>query len=160
MPKILKILTNPDPILRNMSVDVDLKIIATQEFKQLVEDMKKTMVEKDGVGLAAPQVGQNIRLIVVNTERGPLCLINPRLTKKSFAKEVAEEGCFSLPNLFGEVKRHKKVTCKFITENNKQGVIEASGLIARGLQHEIDHLDGILFIDRLEPGAKLIKEKK
>lgn len=160
MADILNIITHPDPRLRKMSTDIETKDLGSKELKKLIADMKRTMIEKDGVGLAAPQVGHNIRLITINTEQGAICLINPKITKRSWAKETQEEGCLSLPDVFHKISRHKKICCKFTTELNKQGIIEAEGLIARGLQHEIDHLDGILFIDHLEAKKSATKKKK
>ncbi len=150
--KILPIITNPNPILRKKSVEI--KQIQAKEFQQLCLDMAKTMQEKDGVGLAAPQVGQNIRLIVINTKNGAVCMINPEITKKSLTKEWSEEGCLSIPDVFGQVKRHKKITCKYLDKNGKEIKITAQGLMARVIQHEIDHLDGVLFIDK----ARDVKE--
>ncbi len=160
MPDLLNILTHPDPRLRKMSAEVEIKDLSSKELKKLIADMKHTMIKKDGVGLAAPQVGHNIRLITINTDQGPICLINPKITKRSWARETQEEGCLSLPDVFHKISRHKKVCCKFTTELNKQGIIEAEGLIARGLQHEIDHLDGVLFIDYLDPKKSTAKKKK
>jgi len=159
MAESLKIITHPDPRLRKMSTEINPKELTTKEFKKLIADMKLTMIEKDGVGLAAPQIGHNIRLITINTEEGPICLVNPKITKRSWARETCEEGCLSLPNIFHKISRHKKINCKFTTELNKQATIEAEGLIARGLQHEIDHLDGILFIDHIEAKKPASKKK-
>jgi peptide deformylase len=114
----------------------------------------KTMKEKDGVGLAAPQVGQNIRLIAVNTKDGVACMINPKITKKSWAKEWSEEGCLSVPGVYGQVKRHKKINCVYLDKNGAKIKIQAEGLMAVVIQHETDHLDGILFIDK----AKKLKK--
>lgn len=147
MAKILPIVINPNKILRTVSKKVDQKIIDTDDFKKFCKDLIKTMIEKDGVGLAAPQVGQNIRVIAVNTKEGTFCLINPEFIKKSWAKEIAEEGCLSVPKIFGDVKRHRKVTCTYLNEKGKEIILKAEGLMARVLQHETDHLDGILFID-------------
>ena len=148
MSKILPIITNPNPILRKKSVEI--KQIQAKQFQQLCLDMAKTMREKDGVGLAAPQIGQNIRLIVINTKNGAVCMINPEITKKSLTKEWSEEGCLSIPDVFGQVKRHKKITCKYLDKNGKEIKITAQGLMARVIQHEIDHLDGVLFIDKAQ----------
>lgn len=155
MPK-LDIITNPNKNLRTKSIKVNEKKIGSKNFNDLYLDMEKLMLERDGVGLAAPQVGKNIRICVVNTSDGPQCLVNPKITKKSWAKEWGEEGCLSVPNVFGEVKRHKKITCKYTDKNKKIIKLEAKGLLARVLQHEIDHLDGILFIDNAK-GIKKIK---
>jgi len=159
MAKLLDILLDPNPILRKVSTEVDPKKIKNKAFQSLILDMFKTMIEKDGVGLAASQIGQNIRLITVNTPDGPLCMINPIITKKSFAKELGEEGCLSKPGVFGDVLRHKKINCKFITDRNKNAKIEANDLMARVIQHEIDHLDGMLFIDKAK-NIKIEKTKK
>jgi len=154
MPKILKIIINPDPVLRKKSADISLKQINSKAFKNLMADISQTMLKKDGVGLAAPQIGKNIRLISVNTKDGPISLINPKITKKSLLKEWGEEGCLSVPDTYGEVRRHKKINCEFIDCDKNKKTIEAEGLMARIIQHEIDHLDGILFIDK----AKNVKE--
>lgn len=154
MPKILNIVTVPNKKLRECSTEINLPTISSKEFQRFIEDMKFTMVEKDGVGLAAPQVGKNIRMVIVNTKNGPTCVINPLIIKKSFLKEWGEEGCLSVPSIFGDVKRHKNIKCIYYDENGKKVEITASGLMARVFQHEIDHLDGILFIDK----AKNIKK--
>lgn len=148
MPKILKIKTNPDPSLRQRSVEITPDKISSKHFTALGADMALTMLKKDGVGLAAPQIGKNIRLICVNTKEGPVLMINPKITKRSFLKEWGEEGCLSVPDIFGLVKRSKKIRCQFINTDGKKCTIDAGGLMARVVQHEVDHLDGILFIDK------------
>jgi len=150
MPKILNIIINPNPILRKKSTKINLNKINSNEIKKICADMTETMIKKDGVGLAAPQIGKNIRLIVVNINAKPTCMINPIITKKSWAKEYEEEGCLSLPNIFGKVKRHKKIKCLYYDYNGKKQAISVEKLTARIIQHEIDHLDGILFIDYLK----------
>lgn len=156
MAKLLPIIINPSPILREKSIEIDNKKINKKEFKELCANMVKTMKEKDGIGLAAPQIGKNIRLIVINIEKGPICLINPKITKKSWAKEWHEEGCLSVPGVYGKVKRNKKINCAYVNKNGQKTKIQAQGLMASIIQHEIDHLNGILFIDK----AKDIKEIK
>lgn len=145
---ILKIITQPNPILRKKSVDVNLKEIISREFRRLLSSMLKTMVETDGVGLAAPQIGKNIRLIAINSKDGAFCLINPKIIKKSWATELDQEGCLSIPGIFGKVRRHKKVTLIYYDRNGKKIKLTAQGLMARVMQHEIDHLNGVLFIDK------------
>lgn len=152
--ELLPIIINPNPILRKKSAEI--KQIKTEQFQELCLNMVKTMLEKDGIGLAAPQIGQNIRLVVVNTKDGAICMINPKIIRKSLTKKWGEEGCLSIPNVFGEVKRHKKIKYIYCNKNGKQINANASGLMARIIQHEIDHLDGILFIDK----AKNIKQIK
>lgn len=157
MPKELIIITHPNSILRKVSKEVDPKIIDTLEIQTLLKDMEETMKKKDGAGLAAPQVSKNIRIIVVNHNEKTFFLINPRITKKSWARETEEEGCLSVLNNKGEiiyapVERHKKVSCIYFNEKGEIKKIAAEKILARILQHEIDHLDGILFIDRIKPG--------
>ncbi len=156
MPKILKILTLPKDgnKLRLKSLNVDINDVSTPQFKRLIADMIRTMQIKDGIGLAAPQIGQQIRLVIINTKEGPLGLVNPELIKKSIVKEVAEEGCLSVPGVWGAVKRHKSVVCAYTDLNGEPRKLVGSGLMARAIQHELDHLDGELFIDKLEPGKK------
>jgi peptide deformylase len=148
MPKLLKIYTNPDPLLRKNSKDIKPDNIKQEKYKLLCTDMINTMLKKDGVGLAAPQIGKNIRLIAINLKDGPICLFNPVLTKVSWRQEWGEEGCLSVPLVFGKVKRHVKALCEYINQSGELKKLEANGLMARVLQHEIDHLDGVLFIDK------------
>ncbi|MBI2459278.1 MAG: peptide deformylase [Parcubacteria group bacterium] len=145
---ILKIITRPNPILRKKSVEINLAEIKSRGFKKLVSDMAKTMLKTDGVGLAAPQIGKSIRLAVINSKDGVFCLINPKFIKKSWARELGQEGCLSIPGVFGQVKRHKKISLTYYNQAGKKIKLAADGMMARVIQHEIDHLDGILFIDK------------
>jgi peptide deformylase len=156
MPKVLKILTLPkeNKRLRKKSILIPVKDLSSPLFKRLVSDMIRTMQVKDGAGLAAPQVGQNIRLVIVNTKEGPVSMVNPELVKKSLAKETAEEGCLSIPGYFGAVKRHKSLVCAYLDLDGVMRKLEGNGLLARAIQHELDHLDGLLFIDKMEPIKK------
>lgn len=152
---MLPIINHPNEILRKKSTKINLADVVKVEFKKFIAEMTETMFKKDGAGLASPQVGKNIRLIVLNNNDQALIMINPQITKKSWAKEVDQEGCLSVLNKKGEiyylpVSRNKKVNCIYFDENGKKQKIEAEGLLARAIQHEIDHLDGILFIDRAE----------
>jgi peptide deformylase len=147
MQTLLPIICEPDPRLRQRSVPVAEKEIKEPEFQKFVQDLGVTMEKADGVGLAAPQVAVLKRVIAVQTKDGPTVLINPELVKRSWAKEWGEEGCLSVPKVFGQVRRHLVVTCRFLDRNAVPRKIEAEGLMARVLQHEIDHLNGILFID-------------
>lgn len=110
--------------------------------------MAKTMVKTDGVGLAAPQIGKNIRLAMINSRDGIFCLINPKYIKKSWARELAQEGCLSIPGVFGKVKRHKKISLTYYNQDGKKTKLTSEGMMARVMQHEIDHLNGVLFIDK------------
>lgn len=145
---ILKIITQPNPILRKKSREVSLEKINDRNFVNLVSSLEKTMLKTDGAGLAAPQVGKNIRLAVINSKDGPICLINPKIRKKSWAREFGQEGCLSIPGIFGKVKRHKTIALIYYNQAGKKIKRNAGGLMARVMQHEIDHLDGILFIDK------------
>ncbi len=146
MPTTLPLVFHPDPRLRAISESIDSKDIPG--LGDLWRDMAQTMKDNDGIGLAAPQIGHNIRLIVVSTSDGPLAMFNPLLIKKSLLKEWGEEGCLSIPQTFGDVKRHKSVRCSFIDAEGNKRSIDAKGLLARVIQHEIDHINGILFIDK------------
>ncbi len=147
MSKILKIISDPDPILRQKSTAVDIDDISSTELLELYNDMTVTMLKKDGVGLAAPQIAKNIRLVVIHHKGKTRIMINPVITKKSWAKKTSEEGCLSVPNVFGDVSRHKKINCNYLDINGKKQKLIAENMLARIIQHEIDHLDGVLFID-------------
>jgi peptide deformylase len=123
------------------------------ELLRLLDDMLETMYAAPGIGLAAPQVGVPRRAFVADLgeegARAPLFMINPELIERSAATTVAEEGCLSLPKQFGEVARADKVRLRYLDRAGEASEIEAEGLLARCLQHELDHLDGILFVDHL-----------
>lgn len=149
---VLKIIINPDPILRKKSKPVTAANLNT--FRSFILDLAETMVKKDGVGLAAPQVGKNINIIVINKDvtktKDHLVLCNPKITFFSTKKIILEEGCLSIPNFYAEVKRPEKIRLKAIDINGQPIAIKTKGVLARVIQHEIDHLNGILFIDKLE----------
>jgi peptide deformylase len=153
---ILKIKKYPDPILKKKCQEVKE---VTEEIKNLGWDMVGTMEENEGIGLAAPQVGESKRVIVIHplkersleekSKRLPQVFINPEIIKKSEATITDEEGCLSFPGLFLKIKRAKEVEIEALDKDGKKVQIKAEGLPARIFQHEIDHLDGILFIDRI-----------
>jgi peptide deformylase len=143
----LKIIIKGNPILRKKSTEI-AKI--TPEIKRLVLDMAKTMKKDNGIGLAAPQIGQNIRLCLISTAKGPLALINPKITWKSLRKEIEEEGCLSCPDDWGKVKRSKVIYVKALNDKGQPISFRAQGLFARVIQHEVDHLDGVLIVDKFE----------
>ena len=116
------------------------------KLRKLLDDMLETMYEANGIGLAAPQIGQSIRMVVIDIGKGPLELINPVITARS-GSEVDSEGCLSVPNIFGDVERAAQVTVEYTNRFNKKRKLHAEKLLARCIQHELDHLDGILFID-------------
>jgi len=143
---ILEIKEYGEPVLREKALPV--KEI-TPEILNIIKDMAETMYADSGVGLAAPQVGVSKRIILVDGEEdGLIVLINPMIIK-SEGEAVAEEGCLSIPGIYSQVKRASKVTVKALNENGDPIEITKEALTARALQHEIDHLDGILFVDRI-----------
>jgi len=139
---------NGDPVLRQTAKDVK-KI--KPPLLALFDDMVETMIDAEGVGLAAPQIGISKRIIVVDGQdkQGIRILINPVITERE-GKETAVEGCLSIPRFAGEVERDEIITVRSVDKNGQENELRAQGLLARILQHEIDHLDGILFIDRAE----------
>jgi len=154
MARLLPITIYPCPALRQKSREITTEELQKKEIQQLILDMGKTMTEKDGVGLAAPQIGQNLRLVVISTKDGSLALVNPKILKKSWRKEILEEGCLSLPEIYGLVKRPLKIKLVAFNKNGKKVKFEATGFFARVIQHELDHLDGVLFIDKIKEITK------
>lgn len=142
-----EIITEGNPILRKKSDTI--KNPMDSDVQEFIPDLVKMMLEEDGIGIAAPQVGKSIQMIIVNQKDGPLVLINPKVKSKSMRTEIAEEGCLSVPGIFGLVKRSKKAKVEALDRNGKSVTIKAEGLFARVLLHEIDHLNGILFIDKV-----------
>ena len=134
-----------DPILRKTSKKVTE---INERIKILLEDMVETMYEYEGVGLAAPQVGVLRRVVVIDIGEGPIKLINPKIIEKE-GEVIDAEGCLSIPNRVGTVKRPEKVKVEYLDEDGEKKVIEGTGLLAKALCHEIDHLDGVLFIDKM-----------
>lgn len=145
---ILPIRKVGDPVLRSKARKVKE---VTEKTRELIENMAETMYKAPGVGLAAPQVGilQQIITIDVDDGRGLIALINPEILTVSDEKIIMEEACLSVPGEKGDVIRPRRVTVKGLNKDNEEIVIEADKYLARVLQHEIDHLSGILFIDKL-----------
>lgn len=158
---ILEIKKYPDETLKKKSQDVtDIN----DELQKLINDMVETMYNARGIGLAAPQIGVLKRIIVVDTnltEKGhsPVILINPEIVS-SEGEILSEEGCLSIPGFITKLKRNEKVFVKALDKNGKQIEIEGTGLLARALQHEVDHLNGILIIDRISPLKKELFRRK
>ena len=144
---IRKVVTVEDPILRKTSRPVER---FNDKLWQLLDDMKETMYKTQGVGLAAVQVGMLRRVVVVDVGDGYIELINPEIVEMS-GEEISEEGCLSLPGESGEVKRPTYVKVKAQNRNGAWRILEGTGLKARCFCHEIDHLDGTLYIDRIIP---------
>ena len=152
-----------DPVLRKPAQAVDG---LSDEIRKLVEDMFETMYHAEGVGLAAPQVGISERVIVVDVRDadedgiGALALINPRVLEVSRAKDKAPEGCLSIPGMEEVVERPSEVTVEGLNQDGETVTLEVTGLLSRAVQHEIDHLDGILFIDRVSPLKRRLLMRK
>jgi len=142
----LKILKYPDPILKKRCEKI--KEI-TPEIRELALDMTETLTKNQGAGLAAPQVGVLKRIIVVQLGEGTKAFVNPEIIKKTKEAEIFEEGCLSFPGVYLKIKRAKGVEIKAIDLDGKEIQIKTKGLVARIFQHEIDHLDGVLFVDRI-----------
>jgi peptide deformylase len=144
--KILKIVEYPNDFLRTKTRKIEnFKDPIVQEF---VSEMLKTMEAERGIGLAAPQVGSDLRICVAKVDNTPYVLVNPEIKSFSRKKEIFEEGCLSFPGKFFPVERPVKVKIKARDASGKKIKMKADGLLARVLQHEIDHLDGVLLIDR------------
>ena len=159
---IIKIYQYPEPVLR-------LKMSQISSFDddlaQLIEDMADTMYDAPGIGLAAPQVGESVKLIVVDTtkesegEKQYMALINPEIVSHE-GTQLDEEGCLSVPELTANVKRHKKITVSYQDSAGTPHELTTEDRFAVVLQHEIDHLNGILFIDHLSPLKRNLYKKK
>ena len=141
----------PDPLLRQVSAPIER---VDSELEHFIDDMLETMYDAPGIGLAAIQVGVPRRLLVIDLakegeEPAPLVFINPEILKSSDERSVYEEGCLSIPDYYAEVERPAAITVKSIGRDGKEQLTEADGLLATCLQHEIDHLNGVLFIDHI-----------
>jgi peptide deformylase len=145
---ILDIRVLGDPVLRKPTKPVTQ---VTDELRKLIADMFETMYAAEGIGLAAPQVGRSERLAVVDVEGKKFALINPEILATSGAPDKAEEGCLSIPDIYGDVVRPLEVTIRAIDEHGNPYEATGTELLGRCFQHEIDHLDGKLFIDYLSP---------
>ena len=158
---IRKILTEPDPFLRQKSTKVET---VDDNIRILMDDMLETMYAAPGIGLAAIQVGVPKRIIVIDLskdeEKKPLCFINPKIISNSNNDATYEEGCLSVPGQFAEIDRPDKCHLKYLDYNGKPQELKAEGLLATCIQHEMDHLNGILFIDYLSKLKKSMIIKK
>ena len=148
---IRTILTAPDPRLKKKSKPVDS---VDAEVRQLMDDMLETMYDAPGIGLAAPQIGELRRVIVLDIDRedlktGQILMANPEIIEASDEDLTYEEGCLSVPEHYSDVVRPAKVTVRYLDRDGKQQDMTCEGLLATCVQHEIDHLDGILFIDHI-----------
>lgn len=160
---VYDIVIEPIPMLHKRSLDVDPKDIKSREMQKFIKDMVETMYVKDGVGLAAVQVGRPIQLCVIGKNYNPfgkddLCLINPVWTKLSITKEWDEEGCLSVPGVYGKIKRYKKIKVSALDKNGKKLEFIAEDFFARIVQHECDHLGGHLYIEKAKDFRHVDKE--
>jgi peptide deformylase len=149
-----------DPVLRQKAVEVPA---FSDDLKTLIADMFDTMYAEEGIGLAAPQIGESIRVIVVDPHLEgvePFALVNPAIVAHSDETDRAEEGCLSIPGLREVVERSTNVVVEGLDREGRPVRMEAEGLVARILQHEVDHIDGIVFIDRVSPLKRKMLLKK
>ncbi len=151
---ILAIITNGHATLRKVATPIEPAFLHRKKTKQLIADMIETMRDANGIGLAAPQINRSIRLVVIALKDGALVLGNPAITRRSLRQTREEEGCLSVPGVFGNVRRHQKLTVKFLDRDGVPQTLTASGLFARVVQHEVDHLNGRLYIDRTRDFTK------
>ncbi|MBY5404953.1 peptide deformylase [Rhizobium leguminosarum] len=141
----------PDPVLRQLSKPIER---VDADLQRLADDMLETMYDAPGIGLAAIQIGVPRRMLVIDIsregeEKQPQVFINPEILTSSDERSVYEEGCLSIPDYYAEVERPATVSVKYLDRNGKEQTVEADGLLATCLQHEIDHLNGVLFIDHI-----------
>lgn len=156
---IRTIRTEGDEILRKKSKRVE---IIDEKIKEIIKDMIETLHKYDGVGLAAVQVGILKQIIVIQESEDSevLVIINPEIVSQSGTK-IVEEGCLSFPNKFAKIERPEKITIRALDENGKKIEIKGKDLLAQAISHEIDHLNGIVFIDKIIPGSlEIIKQEK
>jgi len=159
---VKSILTEPNKLLRQISKPVDK---VGKEEQQLMDDMLETMYAANGIGLAAIQIGIPKRIIVMDiskdeNKKEPRYFVNPIIQNKDKIKSIYEEGCLSVPNQFAEIERPKNCDIEYLDYNGNKQILKAEGLLATCIQHEMDHLEGILFIDYLSKLKKSIIIKK
>lgn len=150
---VYKIITIPTKSLRERSKEVTREFVLQPDTQEFIKNLIATMYADDGIGIAAPQVGNNIRICIIGKAATPqkkqdLILVNPVWTKLSRKTEWDTEGCLSVPKIYGKVKRYTTIEVQALDENGNKIQFEAKKFFARVIQHEVDHLDGILFIDK------------
>jgi peptide deformylase len=156
------ILTAPDPRLKAVSTDVEL---VDSAIRTLIEDMTDSMYAADGIGLAAVQIGVAKRVLVIDLDqkdgkKNPVAYINPKIVWASDEMATFEEGCLSVPEIWDDVERPARIKCEYLDIDGKSHVLEADGMLATCLQHEMDHLNGVLFIDHLSRLKRSMVVKK
>ena len=159
---IRPILTAPDPRLQAISTDVE---VVTAEIRTLIDDMADSMYAADGIGLAAVQIGVPKRVIVIDIDqkdgnKNPRAFINPKITWVSEEMAVFEEGCLSVPEIWDDVERPARIKAEYLDRDGNKQLLEADGMLATCLQHEMDHLNGVLFIDHLSRLKRSMAIKK
>lgn len=148
------ILTTPNPVLRERSQEIDVARITTPAYQAFADAFAAFMIVSDGVGLAAPQIGISERIIAVQERDHIGIYANPEILKRSPAMQTGEEGCLSVPGIFGTVERHKRIRIRAYDRHGRRIERDISGFPAVVFQHEIDHLDGILFVDNVKEYIK------
>ncbi len=159
---LLPILEFPDPRLRTKAVPVEAANVTTAEFQRLLDDMFETMYDAPGIGLAASQVDVHQRFMVIDIseeKNQPQVFINPELSDKA-GEQVYQEGCLSVPGIFADVTRADEITVRFLDRQGQPQELRADGLLAVCIQHEMDHLDGKLFVNYLSPLKREMVRKK
>ncbi len=156
------IITAPDPRLQAVSLDVET---VDDAIRTLVDDMAESMYAADGIGLAAIQIGVAKRVLVIDLDqkegkKNPIAYINPKIIWASDETAVFEEGCLSVPEIWDDVERPARIRCEYLGRDGKKQELEADGLLATCLQHEMDHLNGVLFIDHLSRLKKSMAVRK
>jgi peptide deformylase len=159
---LLPILEFPDPRLRTVAESIDPARVTAPEFQQLLDDMFETMYEAPGIGLAASQVDVHQRFMVIDVseeKQQPLVFINPEITSRD-GEQVYQEGCLSVPGIFADVTRADRITVRAVGRDGQPFEMDADGLLAVCIQHEMDHLLGKLFVDYLSPLKREMVRKK
>ncbi|AEQ98212.1 peptide deformylase [Xanthomonas oryzae pv. oryzicola] len=159
---LLPILEFPDPRLRTKAVPVDAAELASQAFQALLDDMFQTMYEAPGIGLAASQVDVHKRFMVIDVsdeKNLPQVFVNPEIVSKQ-GEQLCQEGCLSVPGIYADVSRADAITVRYLDRQGQAQELHADGLLAVCIQHEMDHLDGKLFVDYLSPLKREMVRKK
>ena len=159
---IRPILTAPDPRLKAVSTDVET---VDSAIRALIDDMTDSMYAADGIGLAAVQIGVPKRVLVIDLDqkegrKNPVAYVNPRILWASYEMATFEEGCLSVPEIWDDVERPARIKAEYLDRDGNRQVLEADGLLATCLQHEMDHLNGVLFIDHLSRLKRSMAVKK
>jgi peptide deformylase len=173
--KTVKILQIGDPILEQISAEVDPKDIGSAKIKSIIKDMQIAVrSQADGIAISAPQIGQLVKIVLISNKvyevlgedaekailKKDIVFINPKITKYSKEKAWIEEGCLSVRNIFGRVQRHKKVSMEALDESGKKISRGFSGILAQIVQHENDHLDGILFVSKAKDLQEVLPQEE